>query len=239
MKAPNRVEKAMKNQIVVAVIGAGVACAAGGYLLGSNGAFASASKSTIAAPVPKVADLKRPPFDGSSPDNFIKSWWAYMDYTNAVRYAECLEAAVGAQVSARRKIALEYFKQAVTPAAEATFPSDQSRAASCVHERVTRDISSVKVETETRSVILATLRNTTPVPPGVVASESDLEARQKGIELKYLLEKVDGKWRLAQIYSSNLLYGLTKDGAQWQPQLRKLDPSVPTFVVERTFVELN
>mgnify|MGYP001248661677 CR=1 FL=1 len=231
----------VKLKIAAAALGVGVVCAATGYLAGASGEAGSTAKSQmpVASTASRSSSLKRPALDSSSPDNFIKSWWAYMDYNNAKRAALCLESAQGAKSVERRRLAREFVRQAVTPAVEARFPTDQELAADCTLDTVAREISSVKVETETRAIVYATLHNTTPAPADIVATAFDLEMRKTGVDMKYVLEKADGKWRLAQVYVPGLSYREPKDDPKWRAQLEPILPSADIYVREVSLIEVT
>jgi len=85
-------------------------------------------------------------------------------------------------------------------------------------------------------VVLATIRNASPIPPGAVVDKSSLDRRAEGLRFKYLLEKVDGRWKLAQIYVSDEL-SRRKAEPNWRPQFRTHEPMFPSFVSEELVMD--
>lgn len=127
--------------------------------------------------------------DVSSPDKALKSYWATRDaYLLAGRaieadmlprfqkIAESLERVMGAELAA-----------SVAPRARDV-------------ESFSRDIEEVKVESETRAVIMAVIKNSTPIPPGVQPTQRDEEERRDGHRYRYLLERDQRGWRVAEVW---------------------------------------
>ena len=138
------------------------------------------------APV-QLATVSKVDIQTTSPDLAVKSWWALFDAWAQDRYNECL-AADGRQSS--------IYKDA--PAiATGEMLATLSQRRPCEKESYSRDIDSVNVETETRAVVLATVRITTPIPPG---ASLNVEERKAGERFRYVVEKTDGKWKLAMVY---------------------------------------
>jgi hypothetical protein len=73
-------------------------------------------------------------------------------------------------------------------------------ASNIVNETFSRDILEVKVETGSRAVVIAVLKNTTPIPQGAQVDESDERWRRDGFRYKYVLLKDDVGWRVAEIW---------------------------------------
>ena len=67
-------------------------------------------------------------------------------------------------------------------------------------ETFSRDLIDVKIESESRSIITTTIKNTTPIPAGAEVSKYDEESRKDGDRFKYVLEKNQAGWRLAEIW---------------------------------------
>lgn len=65
---------------------------------------------------------------------------------------------------------------------------------------LSRDIAEVKVESETRAVVLAKIKPATPIPVGAVLTAEQSKRREEGARYKYVLEKVGVEWKVAQIY---------------------------------------
>ena len=225
----------MNRWIVSALVAVGLTAGIGGFLAGTSRSKAAPS-ATPATTVPasaQVAEPKRPEFDGTSPDNFIKSWWAYMGYLSAVARAECREEADSAEL----KAAIRYAQDALTPAAFVLAEAGSRRT--CSSNVLSREIESVKSESETRAVVLATIRNVTPIPTGAVVDKDQLKRRAEGRKFKYVLEKVEGRWKLAQIYAGNEFGSSTARDPKWEPVFHKIQPLYPTVVFEGLVFDLN
>jgi hypothetical protein len=82
----------------------------------------------------------------------------------------------------------------------------------CAPQTYSREIVEVKVESDTRAIVLAKIKATTPIPSGATPDADDLKKREEGFPYKYLLEKVGSEWKIAQIYS----YASYKDN-HWDP----------------------
>lgn len=146
-----------------------------------------------------------PPLDVQSPDRLIQSYWAVNDWLNAnhcklfrvvapndseVRDFEEALAVIGAgdYLASQRK----QVEQSRKPCAGESAYSYQ------------RDIIEVKPESETRSVVLAKIKNVTPIPVGMTLQRSDLAQRNYGEDVKYVVEKTADGWRLTQAWARGL-----------------------------------
>ena len=69
-----------------------------------------------------------------------------------------------------------------------------------VTETFSRDILEVKVESDSRAVVVAVLKNTTPIPQGAEVTKFDEERRRDGERYKYVLFKDQSGWRVAEIW---------------------------------------
>lgn len=140
----------------------------------------------------EIAKLTR--FDTSqlkkdTPDNSVKSWWAVLDGRAKVAQAMC-------QVQDK---AFSVWQEA--PLSAAATPEARERIGSrfpCDSDSYRRVVDEVKTESETRAVVLATIWKTTTPPAG--ASESQVEDAKLGTRYRYVLERVDGTWAIADVY---------------------------------------
>lgn len=155
----------------------------------------------------------KPAVDLSTPDRAIKSYWAMVDATNAAEYEIILESRSRHRDVRARLNSL--FSADVRNSLEPEYMRE---------EIFSRDIVSVDVETESRAVIVATIRNATPIPANAEVSKSDEEQRRDGDRYKYVLEREGEDWLVAEIweYASYL-----RDWRKVVP--RDTTPSVPQF----------
>ena len=163
------------------------------YLLAIAAPLLLSSCSQQAAPDTKaaVSSPQWPKSDVSTPDNALRSYWAKRDALR--KYGQGLLADQTAKLAGVRK---ELEVVMVEPVAR-EFPDF---ASNIVNETFSRDILEVKVETGSRAVVIAVLKNTTPIPQGAQVDESDERWRRDGFRYKYVLLKDDVGWRVAEIW---------------------------------------
>lgn len=142
----------------------------------------------------------------NSPDQTIKSWWKIRDLANEEKAKECERNSA----RLREHIATKYTASVFTGPALVSV----QRPAQCEVDMYSRDIVEVKVESETRAVVLATIKATTPIPAGATPAEHELKNRAEGYRYKYVLEKVGSVWKIAQIYT---LQTYRTDSDPWDP----------------------
>lgn len=147
-----------------------------------------------------------PAIDNRSPDSVIKTHWALYDWmqTNSCKLTP---------ITPREREIAEY-RDALTTLGSGSFLEEQLRnlelgldpCAQASQSRFVfqREIVEVKSESETRSVVFAKIRNVTPIPDGVNLNRQDLAKRNYGNDLKYVVEKTEGGWRLAEAWSRDL-----------------------------------
>jgi hypothetical protein len=128
----------------------------------------------------------------SSPDNVVKSWWGYVDYRNSLASKNCLEH-MRLQEEKHKPVIYEV---AAGELAEYRFGLDFL----CAPEKFERNIDRVQVESETRAVVHARVKNVTPIPTGVLGSTEEHRRRQVGDGYKYVTEKFDKGWRVSQVF---------------------------------------
>lgn len=88
------------------------------------------------------------------------------------------------------------------------------------------EISEVKIETPTRAIVFATIRNITNIPEGAEPSEKHMEWRKEGENYKYEMTNIKGKWKIQQIYEKNIL-----DDYKWTARFNPDEaPDIPFFV---------
>ena len=129
------------------------------------------------------------PLELATPDKALKTYWAVRDsvgvklteeYTMTADRAKVAQSQLGMVVDAPLLKSLTAFN--LTP------------------ETFSRDILEVKVESESRAVIVAVIKNTTPLPAGGEMSKFDEERRRDGERYRYVLEKGQTGWRVSEIW---------------------------------------
>jgi hypothetical protein len=195
-----------------------IACAS---LLACNRAPSTAEpKETSAAnsAMPELEPL--PEISKESPDSVVRSYWALMDWSvrntpkglrvnmaSGVREYSVARMALGggefAAVNEQQDRMMETFFENGSP------------------ERIQqRDILEVKSESETRAVVTTKMKNITPLPPNYELPEFWKKRRDFGQEVRYIVEKIKGEWRLTQAW-----YRDNPDDAEWQKAWEVKPPS--------------
>lgn len=154
-----------------------------------------------------------PPIEVTSPDQALKSYWAVLDWRARVSDQQN-KATLQSKLTASMD---ETYAKVATPA---------------IYERRSytlstfdREIVEAKVETDTRATILATIKNSTPIPAGADVTDRDRERREQGDRFRYVLERNQDGWRVAEVWEFNRFYD--KKWTKIAPSSTK--PSVESF----------
>lgn len=157
-----------------------------------------------------------------SPDMAVKSWWAYVDY----RERQDLESCRLIEKLNKETILKEVNKVA-GPELIDTFNDTH-----CTLSTYDREISEVKVESETRGIVRAIIKSTTPIPQGASLDKYDEKWRNNGFMYKYLVEKDGSDWKVSRVYK----YDETNkylDKDPWTREYIKLGPKAESYVVNQ------
>lgn len=127
--------------------------------------------------------------DTSTPDKALKSYWAVRDMIRDKRHELAVE-------NLARYQALDSAMDAVADGAL----REEFAAKANPPETFSRDIIDLKVESESRAVAVARIKNTTPVPAGAEMNSYAEAKRRDGERYKYVLEKSQAGWRVAEIW---------------------------------------
>lgn len=144
--------------------------------------------------------------ENGSPDKAVKSWWLLRDLVAEESLQFCQLATEQEQKSPARK-----FLSDIT---DGTALKRLSEKQHCTTTILSRDIKAVQVETETRAIVIANIKDVSPIPAGGVPDEHDQKNRANGFNYKYLLEKGTGGWKIAQIYEQE---SYSAGGDPWKP----------------------
>lgn len=185
------------------------------------------AQTTAPTPTPAPAPTAQAAKEGDlevrakTPDEAVKTWWRYIDLREAAAVEDC-KATVA---KPKRPFQLR-LKEIVGPEIAVNYDGSKVR---CTLDVFQREIDKVDVETETRAVVYATLRNATPIEPGVVPTEKDIKTRAEGEKFKYVLEASDGGWKIVQIFDK----GFGGGGSTWEKHHTSTTsgPFVPTLVL--------
>ena len=197
----------MKNIIFVSIAAASL------YGCGEGKMAASASD-----PKPSSSEIV---IRTGSPDEAVKSWWAIRDEEYRLAIAICRQ---------ERETQKKHVSEKVEKVAAGHLLA-MYKWLGCTPDIYEREIESVKVESETRGLVFATVKNVSPIPDGAVPDSYDKERRPNGEKFKYLVEKVDGQWRVSDVQIYNRFGSSTGD--IWKSVYKDLaKPSYPAYVPE-------
>jgi hypothetical protein len=162
--------------------------------------------------------------DLTSPDRAIRTYWRLQDIetrASAIMSRLLLDESTGLRSPGTPWRRIDSLRTAVL-GGEAL--AERQQPPDTMQTTFAREIVEVKQETETRAIVIAKLRNTTPIKPGVVVDESDAKRRRDGDEVRYVLEKDASGWKVAQAMRRYYT------GDQWRPYFTPGDYIVPTYV---------
>jgi hypothetical protein len=162
------------------------------------------------------AQVARAQIDLSTPDKALKSYWAVRDENRQRR--EVTYSKIRGDLATEEKrladVASSELWRRQVPSATETF---------------TRDILDLKVESESRAVVAVNVRNSTPVPAGAELTKYDEERRRDGELYRYVLEKGQRGWQVAEIWKWET-YPSPARFAKFLPRDSK--PSVPSLTYD-------
>lgn len=138
-------------------------------------------------------DFSNEPMD--SPDNAVKAWWKWWDAREALGEKFCIVRNEAFQEAEKTTL-----MRVVTADAASRLGSSTSV---CKRDTFRRTIDEVKKESETRAIVFATIYNAAEPPPGT--EESVLQEAKKGRKFKYVVERVDGRWLIADVLARSLV----------------------------------
>ena len=127
--------------------------------------------------------------DLSTPDKALKSYWAVRDSVRSkqvelfTQNKEVYQSAAAQMSEVADGVLAKSFSFDIIPL-----------------EIFSRDLLDVKVESESRAVIIAVIKNSTPIPAGAEMSEFDEERRRDGERYRYILEKNQTGWRVSEVW---------------------------------------
>jgi hypothetical protein len=132
-----------------------------------------------------------PALDHTSPDRAIASYWEFRDSAASVTLRE--NDTTSAEYKRWRPWRLQWRDVYTGVAAQEQKPKPPVLAT------YDRRIIDVELQSPTRAVVLAVIRNTTPIPSQAIASEYDVTRRRDGDTIRYILEKDTTGWRIGQV----------------------------------------
>ncbi len=163
-----------------------------------------------------VKSLVDSEYPDNSPDAAVKSWWRLKD--SGIRLT--------AEICKRNQsIASPYTKKLSELSTGAIY-----NERSCPESPITfdRQITKVDVQSDTRAVVTAQIRNTTPPDQGASLDSGDKRTKEAGEPLQYVLERKDSNsgWKIAQV-SRYRAYTQS-----WESVFKKPEPSNHKWVYD-------
>ncbi|MCS4296236.1 hypothetical protein M2375_004494 [Comamonas sp. BIGb0152] len=157
-----------------------------------------------------------PSVDISTPDKAVKSWWAVVDSKINFKYQECTQAA-----SAEQTALLQAQLRLATGAVKSYLQHDKE----CTLFAYDRRIDRVDIETESRALVVATIKNSTRPKAGQSISKNTVEAASVGVEYRYVLSREDDGWRVDDIYQyDDVLKLMGRD--PWKQEYQRASPEL-------------
>lgn len=132
-----------------------------------------------------------PSVDITTPDKAVKSWWALVDARASFKHQECTQAP-NAEQAALRQAQLRLSTGAVK--------SYLQQDPNCTLYTYDRRIDRVDMETESRALVVATIKNITRPKEGQSIAGNYAEGGTVGAEYRYVLSREDDGWRVDDIF---------------------------------------
>lgn len=131
----------------------------------------------------------------NTPDATVKSWW----------HARDARSNFGSTICAEMRPSYGTVDSALVSLASSNIVEDLTDPNRCAATVYSRDITKVDIQSETRALVQAHVRNATPPSKGYTMDVDDKERKAKGRRMQYLLERQDAQqpWKITQIYSSD------------------------------------
>jgi hypothetical protein len=141
--------------------------------------------------------------DLTTPEAALRSYWRMQDALDSIAAAMVTGPAERDPFSATRQ------------AYESTFAgrAREMLAAPFVRQTYAREVQAVDSAGPARTLVMAVIRNTTPLAPGAALTHEQEELRAEGQQFRYVLEREGDAWRITQVQMWDDL------GAGWQDLL--------------------
>jgi hypothetical protein len=149
-------------------------------------------KYNISKRILKICFIQKVPIDISTPDNALKSYWAVRDSISAQQFG----ARNLYEDSDRNKRAESQMASVSEQPISKIFTEDTR-----VLDSYSREIVEVKIESESRAVIIVVVKNTTPVPEGAVPTQDEAKSRSDGDRYRYVMGHDKSGWRVSEVLS--------------------------------------
>lgn len=134
-----------------------------------------------------------PTLNLSSPEKTLESYWAVKDW----REKTILSEALAEGKNTVHLVFLKEMEELTEGETKKYFSNFQPRPLTILSRKI---ISKVE-ESTSRVIIVANVKNVTPIPADASPAASDIARREAGQDFKYILEKKNNEWRILEIWS--------------------------------------
>lgn len=131
----------------------------------------------------------QPAVDLATPESALRSYWRMQDALDSIAASIVTGPAERDPFSAARTA----YEQTVGGRAREVL------AGPFVRQTYAREVEAVDMAGPSRALIMAVIRNTTPLPEGTSLTIEQQELRTDGQQFRYVLEREGGAWRITQI----------------------------------------
>lgn len=150
----------------------------------------------------------------NSPDVTVKSWWRVKDSSAAVNFEICKN---------NLKLAAPYIEKLAQLSTEDLHKEGGCERALPIFDR---QITKVDVQSDTRAVVSAHIKNATPPEDGAVLDADAKKAKEAGERFQYVLERKDASsgWKISKVAS------FPSYARDWEDVYVKPEPSNNRYV---------
>jgi hypothetical protein len=194
-------------------------CAAALGACGGDGVPGGAAKAGSAGAGAREAPLPDSAFavDLSTPERALRSYWHLREMADTIGApADTAAARYRNWQRADTTLARIYGGVALAEYRRSRQPR--------VRQRYTREILDIEQQSDSRAVVLARIRNVTPVPPAASPDEFSARRRAEGDVYRYLFERDSAGWKLVQVQGKAYPGDMT-----WSDYFQAEDLVVPTW----------
>ncbi|MNV55254.1 hypothetical protein D3C71_1474840 [compost metagenome] len=159
----------------------------------------------------------------NTPDAAVKSWWHVRDEEERYAVIVCNESAE----------LYRPFRSTREGLSTEGLLAKQAGQDKCDQQIYEREILNVDVQSDTRALVVAHIRNSTPPTPGYVMNVDERDKKERGVRMQYLLERADNTqtWKVAQVYGQNR-YCTVAPVNGWCPLYNQSPGSAYTYIFE-------
>lgn len=152
----------------------------------------------------------------NSPDVTVKSWWRVKDASTAVNFEICKN---------NLKLAASYFDKLSQLSADGLYQGNSCEQRAPIFNR---QITNVDVQSDTRAVVAALIKNATPPEEGAVLDDEAKKAKEAGVRFQYVLERKDANsdWKISKVAS------FPSYARDWEDVYVKPEPSNHRYVYD-------